>query len=120
MQAKKLTTFEIDSLSRRSRGLAMRFDQVRRDLIDLDAPSDCPATSQRVREIEVDAKTIADLERLVALVRRYGLGADERPAPVLTLVPKPPTPPAPGPRPSLWRSALAMVRPVRQPTSEVA
>lgn len=120
MRAQKLTTFEIDSLSRRSRGLAMRFDQVRRDLVDLDAPSDCPMTSQRVREIEVDAKTVADLERLVALVRRYGLGSDARSAPVLAFVPRPPTAPPAGPRPSLWRSALAMVRTVRQPTSEVA
>ena len=120
MRGKRFTTFEIESLSRRSRGLARRFDQVRRDLIDIDVPSDCPATSQRVREIEIDARTIADLERLVAEVRRYGLGSDERPAPVIALVPKPPTPPASGPRPSMWRAALAMARSFRLPTSEVA
>lgn len=65
-------------LARRTRGLAMRFDQVRRDLIDLDAPADCPMVAQRVREIEGDAATIAELETVMAALQRAE--REERPA----------------------------------------
>lgn len=57
-------------LARRTRGLAMRFDQVRRDTIDFGVPADCPNTARRVAEIEADAATLAELETVLAEIRR--------------------------------------------------
>lgn len=57
-------------LTRRTRGLAMRFDQVRRDTIDFGVPADCSNTARRVAEIEADAATLAELETVLAEIRR--------------------------------------------------
>lgn len=60
----------LSDLTRRTRSLAMRFDQVRRDTIDFGVPADCPNTARRVAEIEADAATLAELETTLAEIRR--------------------------------------------------
>ena len=118
MRAQAIPDRQIDDLARRAQALALRYDRTRRDAARVGVQPENRDTFRRVTEIDEDAETIADLERLVAQVRRCGLGSDARPAPVLNLVPK--VPPASESRTSPWRGWLAMVRPARRTASEVA
>lgn len=92
-------------LTRRTRNLALRFDQVRRDLIDLDAPDDCPNVARRVREIEADAATIAELEAVMVALQRAE--REERP-------------PATVRRPGLYARTLAVFERPAFPPGEPA
>ena len=122
MQALNLQPRELSDLAHRTQTLALRYDRTRREAGRIGIPDDCKETSRRVEEIDQDAETIAELERLVASVRRHGLGVDNRPATVLRLVPSTdPVSPASAPRLGLWaRTKLALGRAVHQPSSEVA
>ena len=114
---------ELANLAYRAQSLALRYDRTRREAGRIGVPADCKESSRRVSEIDEDAETIADLEQLVAQVRRHGLGSDARPATVLRLVPaSDPVAPIPtAPRLGLWaRTKLALGLPSHQPTTEVA
>lgn len=64
-----LSGHALSDLTRRTRSLAMRFDQVRRDTEYFDLTG-CPQTARRVAELAADAETIAELETVLAEIRR--------------------------------------------------
>lgn len=77
-----LAPFDLPGLERRVTAAALRQDRCAREAGSIGVRPDCPATHQRVVDMGADAATLAEMARLVSVLRRFA--ADEghaRPTP---------------------------------------